>query len=211
MTPTPTPTESAHDRHLPGPEADRRTAEAQPRRAEGALAGVLRGRAAGLPPRLPGPRPRASHPGADLRRAEAGLPGAARCDDRGHGEAERRRPARAAAAPGCPPARGHQAAARVAGRDARGDGHRRRLRAPGQALPEPLGGRPRDHRHPVVRAAVLRPAQDRERRDEPTRGQAQGPLRGLHPQVQRGGPRAGLQQPRRPARGLRCLHRQPAP
>src|SRR5919107_337479 len=39
-----------------------------------------------------------------------------------------------------------------------------RLRAPGQALPEPLGGRPRDHRHPVVRAAVLRPAQDRERR-----------------------------------------------
>ena len=29
--------------------------------------------------------------------------------------------------------------------------------------------------------------------------------------VQRGRPRAGLQQPRRPARGLRCLHRQPAP
>ena len=98
----------------------------------------------------------------------------------GDGEAERRRPARAAAAPGGPPARGHQAAPRVAGRDPRGHGHRRRLRAPGQALPEPLGGRPRDHRHPVVRAAVLRPAQDRERRDEPARGQAQGPLRGLH-------------------------------
>src|ERR671919_68350 len=40
---------------------------------------------------------------------------------------------------------------------------RRRLRAPGQALSEPLGGRPRDRRHPVVRAAVLWPAQDRER------------------------------------------------
>ena len=32
-------------------------------------------------------------------RLEAGLPGAARCDDRGYGEAERRRPARTAAAP----------------------------------------------------------------------------------------------------------------
>ena len=41
-----------------------------------------------------------------------------------------------------------RAPARVARRDARGGGHRRRLRAPGQALPEPLGGRPRDHRHP---------------------------------------------------------------
>src|SRR5918996_4563405 len=45
VTPTPTPTESAHDRHLPGSQADRRTAQAQPRRAEGALARVLRGRA----------------------------------------------------------------------------------------------------------------------------------------------------------------------
>ena len=46
---------------------------------------------------------------------------------------------------------------------------------------------------------------------EPARGQAQGPLRDLHPEVERGGSGAGLQQPRRPARGLRGLHRQPAP
>ena len=38
----------------------------------------------------------------------------------------------------------------------------------------------------------------------------QAPLRGLHPQVERGGARAGVQLPRRPARGLRGLRRQPA-
>jgi Protein of unknown function (DUF2924) len=42
VTPTPTPIESARDRHLPGPQADRGPAKAQPGRAEGALAGVFR-------------------------------------------------------------------------------------------------------------------------------------------------------------------------
>ena len=98
----------------------------------------------------------------------------------GTGEAERRRPARTTAAPRCPPARGHQAAARVARRDPRGHGHRGRLRAPGQALPEPLGGRPR--RSPAASgpgrcsSACARPGAAH----EPARRQAQGPLRGLH-------------------------------
>ena len=38
----------------------------------------------------------------------------------------------------------------------------------------------------------------------------QAPLRGLHPQVHRGGARAGVQLAARPARGLRGLRRQPA-
>ena len=39
---------------------------------------------------------------------------------------------------------------------------------------------------------------------------AQAALRGLYPQVHRGGAGAGVQQPRCPARGLRGLRRQPA-
>ena len=42
-----------------------------------------------------------------------------------------------------------------------------------------------------------------------SRRRPQAPLRGLHPQVQRGGPGAGVQLPRCPARGLRGLRRQP--
>jgi hypothetical protein len=45
----------------------------------------------------------------------------------GHGEAERCRAARAAPAPGGQPARRHEAAPRVARRDPRGHGDRRRL------------------------------------------------------------------------------------
>jgi hypothetical protein len=71
---------------------------------------------------------------------------------------------RAAAAARRSPARRHSAAARVAGRDPRGDGDRWRLRAPGQALPQPLSGGQGDHPRPMVGAVVLRPAQDREQR-----------------------------------------------
>ena len=41
-------------------------------------------------------------------------------------------------------------------------------------------------------------------------GHPQAPLRGLHPQVERGGAGAGVQLAARPARGLRGLRRQPA-
>ena len=45
--------------------------------------------------------------------------------------------------------------------------------------------------------------------EEARRSIREAPLRGLHPQVHRGRAGAGVQQPRRPARGLRGLHRQP--
>ena len=88
-------------------------------------------------------------------------------------------------------------------------GARRRLRMAGPAVPLALRHRPRDHRHPLERARVLRPQAPGERgmtqADHP-----QAPLRGLHPQVHRGGAGAGVQLAPRPARGLRGLRRQPA-
>ena len=46
------------------------------------------------------------------------------------------------------------------------------------------------------------------KQENPT--EADGPLRDLHPQVDRGRPRAGIQLARRPARGRRGVHHEPA-
>ena len=108
---------------------------------------------------------------------------------------------------GCRPrsgARGRRAAAPgVARQDRRGGGRGGGLPLGGAALPEPLRRGHRDRRHALERTAVLRAAGGQ--RDDPA-GQA---LRALHPQELRGGAGAGLQQPRRPARGLRRLREEP--
>ena len=94
----------------------------------------------------------------------------------------------------------HEAAPRLARRDPRGHRHRRRLRAPGPALPEPVGGR----RAITGTQWSGRCSSACKTGGGMSRPKAQDPLRDLHPQVQRGGPGAGLQQPRRPARGRRA-------
>ncbi len=105
--------------------------------------------------------------------------------------------------------RRHPAGPRVPGRRAHGHGAGRRLRVAGPAVPLALGDRPRHHRHALERLGVLRRSSARgARHDEADHPQA--PLRGLHPQVQRGGAGAGVQLAARPARGLRGLRRQPA-
>ena len=107
----------------------------------------------------------------------------------------------------------HAAAARMAGRRAGRHRHRRRLRMAGAALQVAVGHRARHHRHALERLGVLRaeepPGADMTKPPK-IEGRPQAALRGLHPEILRGRAGAGVQQPPRPARGLRGVHRQPA-
>ena len=75
--------------------------------------------------------------------------------------------------------------------------HRRRLRLRWQDISVTVGHRSPHHRRALVRTKVLRAMST----------QHEASLRGLHPQVDRGRPRPGVQLARCPARGLCCLHR----
>ena len=90
-----------------------------------------------------------------------------------------------------------------------GDGAAGRLRVAGPAVQVAVGHRARDHRHALERPGVLRP-QEPASRHMSKAADPKVALRHLHPQVERGRTGAGVQQPRRPARGLQRLHRQPA-
>ena len=73
-----------------------------------------------------------------------------------------------------------------------GDG---RYRWQDRRVEQPVRGCSRNHRHTLVGACVLR------HQDPEARCMSQLPLRHLHPEVERGGSRARLQQSRCPARG----------
>ena len=193
-----------HDR--PDPRARRRAEDHADAGPEGAVARALRDRAAALQPPPPREPHRLPHPGAGLRRAEARDDPAAGDPRRAVRQRQRHHPPHPARRQA---GRRHPAGPRIPRRRAHRHGAGRRLRMGGPAVPLALRHRPRHHRHPLERLGVLRGSSGRGvRHDEADHPQA--PLRGLHPQVHRGGAGAGVQLAARPARGLRGLRRQPA-
>ena len=108
-----------------------------------------------------------------------------------------------------PADRRHAADPRIAGRRALRHGARRGFRISGPAVQIAVRHRARNHRHALERACVFFGLKNRRAADNEEADRPQAPLRGLHPQVQRGRPGAGVQLARCPARGLRGLHREP--
>ena len=147
-------------------------------------------RAAALQSALPRKPAGLSHPGTGLRRAEAGDGRAAGGAWRAARWRQHRRPPH----PRRRPADRRHPAASANGRasSTRVTVRARRLRISGPALQVALRRRPRHHRHPLERLGVLRPEEPAEHGDEPEErlrtqaGRPQAPLRGLHPQVDRG-------------------------
>ena len=80
----------------------------------------------------------------------------------------------------------------MAGRRALRHGARRGFRVSGPAVQIAVGDRARHHRHALERACSSSASRTGEARHEEA-DRPQAPLRGLHPQVERGRPRAGVQ------------------
>ena len=116
--------------------------------------------------------------------------------------ARRRQPAKR------PTDRRHAAHSRIPGRRALRDGARRRLRVSGPAIQIAVRDRARHHRHALEWVDLFRFEESAGRSHEEA-DRPEAPLRGLHPQIQRGRPGAGIQLARCAARGLRGLHREP--
>ena len=94
----------------------------------------------------------------------------------------------------------HRAGPRMERADATGGGAGRWLCLERQDLSEPVEGCLRDHRHPLERTEVLRPARQAIERTltHEDRIDQVGSLRDLYPRLDRPGARAGLQLARRP-------------
>ena len=193
-----------HDR--PDPRAPGRAEDHADARAEGAVARALRDRAAALQPPLPREPARLPHPGAGLRRAEARDAPAAGERSASSTTATTSPPAASGTTPGRSPAPGWSASTRASSTPSRCSPTATSGRAGPTARSPPS---PAPSPAPAGTAWSSSASSGRgARHDEADHPQA--PLRGLHPQVERGRAGAGVQLAARPARGLRGLRRQPA-